>query len=72
MPEVEACPHCGALFGYEHEGKTYSRAVMVEVWGVYDGGLFWQCPDCNGRWHRWPEGHPLRAKAEPYVTGDKS
>lgn len=47
-----------------------SEAItMVEICGVYDGGLFYECLDCELRWHRWPEGHPLRDKAAPYVEG---
>ena len=45
------------------------RIVGVEVQGVYDGALYWTCRDCGARWHRWGEGHPLRATAEPYVSG---
>jgi Zn-finger nucleic acid-binding protein len=30
------------------------RAIGVEVLGVYDGVLYWQCPDCDGMWNRWP------------------
>ena len=45
--------------------------VTVEIPGVYDGGLFFECwrPDggCGARWHRLPPGHPLRMRAEPYV-----
>ena len=44
---------------------------MVEVPRVYDGGLYYQCPDCGGRWHRWPEDHRLRAVAAPYVEGGR-
>jgi hypothetical protein len=55
----------------EWDGVTprfYGRTICVEIRGVYDGGLFWQCPDCGGRWHRWPEGHYLRERAEQYVN----
>lgn len=46
---------------------------MVEIRGVYDGGLFYECLACQWRWHRWPEGHPLRTRAAPYVgRGDES
>lgn len=72
------CPHCNAdLRGSpilpEHQehygGEThYSRAVGIEVRGVYDGVLFWQCPDCHGTWHRFPEDHWLRHRAVPYIT----
>jgi hypothetical protein len=41
---------------------------MIEVLGVYDGGLFFECRVCGARQHRWPEGHPLRATAEEYVV----
>lgn len=45
----------------------YSRIIIVEIPEIYDGGLFYQCPECGARWHRWPEGHRLRRRAEPYV-----
>jgi hypothetical protein len=39
--------------------------------GVYDGGLFYahtrQSGGCGAAWHRWPEGHHLRERAEPYL-----
>lgn len=75
------CPHCHSSLmgepipqrlidaGYYPRGDTnYSRTIGVEIRGVYDGVLYWQCPDCGGKWHRWPEGHPYRAQAERYVT----
>jgi hypothetical protein len=70
------CPHCGvSLVGdeipEEHRrpgGYTrYAREIGIEVRGVYDGILFWQCPDCDGRWHRFAEGHWLRSRAERYI-----
>ncbi len=67
--ETRQCPHCKAEMTYKGaDGKTtYSCAVMVTIPGVYDGGLYILCPYCNGRWHRFPEGHPLRERAAPYV-----
>lgn len=53
-----ACPAC----------KT-DHIIGVEVWGRYDGVLYWECLACTHRWHRWPVGHYLRARAEPYVKG---
>lgn len=41
--------------------------IGVEMRGVYDGVLFLECLNCGERWHRWPEGHNLRRRAEPYV-----
>lgn len=52
------CPQCGA---------KQARVAGVEVWGVYDGALFWQCLDCGWAWHRWAEGRDLRQRAEGYV-----
>ena len=61
----EHCPLCGVSLKYTDEhGTVLSRGISVEVQGVYDGGLFYQCPDCRGTWHRWPEGDRLRAKAQ--------
>lgn len=77
---TDICPHCGAdLRGspipqeYREKGwygteTHYSRLIGVEVQGIYDGILYWQCPDCGGRWHRFPEGDPLRERAERYVA----
>lgn len=77
----DKCPHCGVgligkpineeyLFeGLYAEGTThYRREIGVQVRGVYDGVLYWQCPDCGGKWHRFPEGHYIRQRAEPYVN----
>ncbi|MBQ1047835.1 hypothetical protein KBX50_05100 [Micromonospora sp. C51] len=79
----DRCPHCGSdqrgeQIPEEHlragwygewngEPRHFSRTLLVEIRGVYDGGLFWACPDCDGRWHRWPPGSRLHAAAEPYV-----
>jgi len=38
--------------------------TSTEVYGVYDGGLFYRCDQCKVTWHRWPEGHRLRAEAQ--------
>lgn len=43
------------------------RPILVEIRGVYDGALFYECRTCAYRWHRFPEGHWLRATADPYV-----
>lgn len=31
------------------------REIGIEVLGVYDGILFYECPDCHGTWHRFPD-----------------
>ena len=74
----ERCPLCRASLtagripeesrGHYDEGRThYSRRIGVEIRGVYDGVLYYECPDCGGRWHRFPVGHYLRERAEAYV-----
>jgi len=60
---VTTCPLCSADLSYEVDGQIYSRGIGVEIPGVYDGVLFWLCPDCDGTWHRWPVGDWLYAKA---------
>lgn len=62
MAEPTCCPHCNA-------DLDNSRTIGVEIWGVYDGVLFWRCPDCGGSWHRWsPDDWPrLYKAAEKYV-----
>lgn len=54
------CPHCTA-------DLSGGRVIGINVQGVYDGILLWCCPDCDGRWHRWPEGTRQRAAAEQYL-----
>jgi hypothetical protein len=70
---LEQCPHCGISLAGElipdGDGRRYGLAIGIEIWGVYDGVLFWQCPSCERRWHRWPDGHYLRTRAEKYVNG---
>lgn len=64
--DFDLCPHCGS--DQLSDGGPYRRTFMIEIGGLYDGGLFYECPDCQGRWHRWPPGHRLRERAEPYVA----
>jgi hypothetical protein len=78
MSELATCPHCkvslqGAVIpeASRHWYGTatyYRREIGVEIPSVYDGMLYFQCPDCGGCWHRFPVGHYLRERAEPYVT----
>lgn len=77
MGERSHCPHCGAdLCGAaisEEDQRYYGgathgkREILIEIPEAYDGGLFYRCPDCNGEWHRFPEGHRLRTIAEKYI-----
>ncbi len=70
-PIPEASRQAGSYGPPETAPTHFSRLIMIEVRGVYDGGLYFVCPDCGVRFHRWPEGHPLRAKAEEYVSGGR-
>jgi predicted RNA-binding Zn-ribbon protein involved in translation (DUF1610 family) len=65
-PEEKTCPACGvSLVGdpipepdrYLFGGSThFGRAIGIEIPGVYDGVLYWQCPDCGHTWDRFPPG----------------
>lgn len=79
--QPDRCPHCGnSLQGNpipedqlsNYGGAThYRREVGVEVRGVYDGTLYWQCPDCEGAWHRFSKGDARYTAAMPYVDHQK-
>jgi hypothetical protein len=69
---IEMCPMCGRGLGYEVNGKTYSKATLVEIRGVYDGGLFYaDVEGCGKAWHRWSDisayTRAMRDKAQPYL-----
>lgn len=71
--ESKSCPHCGVDLAYEvtdPTGKTWtgSHMIGVEIQGVYDGVLYWQCPACGGMWNRWPKDHPRYVVAERYMA----
>ncbi len=55
-PARRVCPVNGCTMTMGPLGAIYR--------GIYDGVLHWTCGECGGNWHRWPPGHPLRAKAE--------
>jgi hypothetical protein len=52
------CPRCGLS----------DHLIGIEVQGVYDGVLYFRCTADGATWHRFPEGHELRARAEPFVS----
>jgi hypothetical protein len=63
---------CGRALGYEYEGQVYSRATLIEIRGVYDGGLFYaDVQGCGRAWHRWSDisayTRGMRDKAQPYI-----
>lgn len=68
--ERETCPWCRENLEYEVNGVTYSRATLVEIQGVYDGGLFYAHtrPDgCGKAWPRWPYDSGLGKRALSYI-----
>lgn len=78
MSEHESCPHCGASLQGEPipepsrhwygDGVThYSRKIGHEIRGVYDGVLYWSCPDCGEAWQRFTYGGRLTHAGERYV-----
>jgi hypothetical protein len=48
------------------DSTHFKRTIMVEIRGVYDGGLFLVCPDCGHAWHRFTDPR-MMAKAQPYI-----
>lgn len=71
LTNAGSCPHCDADMSGEkmtaaqresHGGTHFSRTIGVEIRGVYDGVLFWLCPDCDRPWNRW--AHPDRLHYE--------
>ena len=44
----------------------FGRQIGVEVSEVYDGILYYQCPDCGYKWHRFTAGS-LHEEAKRYV-----
>ena len=72
---ADICPLCKAdLQGDEipeevqhmYSGTHFSRKIGYEIRGVYDGVLFWVCPDCDQAFHRW-EIQDMRDRAQPYI-----
>ena len=53
------CPACA--------NKQQDAILGIEVRGVYDGVLYWQCMACGHTFHRFPPEHYLFVRAEPYI-----
>ena len=45
-----------------------SRITAVEVLGVYDGALYFECLACRAVWHRFPEGDWRHSRAETHLA----
>jgi len=82
MTRPDNCPHCGvSLLGepisqesrdkgyYRPDSTHFRREFGNEIPGVYDGVLFWGCPDCGGTWQRFDLTSPLHHAAKKYMRG---
>lgn len=54
-PKIDGAQRC-YCFPYGEETTHFLRVMGHEVRGVYDGVLFWSCPDCQMAWPRWNDG----------------
>lgn len=55
--KLHICPDC----------TETKNIVLVEVQGIYDGALYFQCQHCPTAWHRFPKGDYIREKAEAWL-----
>lgn len=56
------------------DATHWRREIGVEVRGVYDGILYYRCPDCGEVWNRFPDKpdfHPLWRKAEAEMAKER-
>lgn len=67
MSFSETCSYCGATLREERGHVIYSRMIGVKIPEIYDGVLFWQCPDCGKAWHRWGQHWQRYGAAQPYI-----
>lgn len=47
--------------------QYFSKLVGYEITHVYDGTLYYECPVCESRFHRFRPGTDLWQRADPYV-----
>jgi hypothetical protein len=45
----------------------YSTVERIVVEHISPTPLYWQCPGCGARWHRYQPGHPLYYAADLFV-----
>lgn len=62
------CPHCRADLTYGEPGSAQNRRIGVEIPGAFDGALYYQCPDCDGRWHALAPDNPRYELALYYIN----
>lgn len=71
-PLREQCPICyadlrGAPIRDTDPVQYYSHLIGVEIPWIYDGTLYYECPFCNWRFHRFARDHELWRRADSYV-----
>ena len=73
----DVCPSCDAdlqgdpipeASAHMYSATHFSRVIGHEVRGVYDGTLYWSCPDCEYAWPRWTDGGRLTEQAAHYAA----
>lgn len=68
----EQCPMCytdlrGSPVPDTDPPEYYTNLIHVEIPWLYDGTLFYECPFCDARFHRFRPGTDRWRKADPYV-----
>ena len=61
--------HCLPYGDRPEDERFFSRFVGHEVSEVYDGVLFWSCPDCAHLFPRFEKGTTLYYKAVLIISG---
>ncbi len=65
----EPIPQASIDAGYYKPTTThYRREFGHEIPGVYDGILYWSCPDCGFAWVREMHVESLTAASHDYVA----
>jgi hypothetical protein len=63
--------NCFPCFPYgwkEPEDRFYSKVIGIEQPGVYDGVLYWLCPECGKAWQRWTDPKmELHRRAQRFI-----
>lgn len=57
----DTCPYCNA----DLRTASGRREIGHEIQGVYDGVLYWMCPDCS---YAWPRFTDTKASGKGLVT----
>jgi hypothetical protein len=56
------CPKCRV----DLRGEDGYRTIGHQVLSIYDGTLFWECPDCGHAWPRFSDGGRLGYLSQEY------